>query len=148
MSRDVELKDAPSANFDDDKHIDQLKRGCYYNEEVARDDRFGMVPHECHPALLRIWRTYGHFRHVASYCTRRNSNADFNQQFIGDASLTPRRIADGHFGDQLPQFNRHPRSAAGPGFPFPKQTKALAMPTNQRVGFDDDERILPIETIG
>ena len=42
-------------------------------------------------------------RHVASNRSRRNSNADFLQQFIGDTLLAPGGIAHGHFRDQLLQ---------------------------------------------
>src|SRR5215472_4489641 len=77
MTCDVEMKDAPSCDFDDGEDVDQLERSRYHNEEVAGNDPFGMIPHECHPALFRICRTLRHFRHVASNGTRRNSNADF-----------------------------------------------------------------------
>jgi hypothetical protein len=145
MSGDVEMKDAPGGNFDDNEHVEKLKRGRDHDEEVAGDNRFGMIPLECHPSLLRIWRTRRPLRHMPSNGTRRNLDTDFEQQFIGDAFLTPCRITDSHFGDQFSYIGRQTRPASRAGSPFPKQTKALTMPTNQRVGFDDDQRARPIE---
>ena len=49
---------------------------------------------------------------------------------------------------EIANLRRHLRPAAGTGFPFPKQTKAFAVPMNQCVGFDDDQRIPPIEPSG
>ena len=107
-----------------------------------------MTPNKRHPALLRICRSGRPFGHVASNGTRRDSDADFGQEFIGNAFLSPHRVAYGHFGDQFLKVVGYTRSAARPGFPFPKQTKALAVPANQRVRFDDDQGIPPIEPPG
>jgi hypothetical protein len=54
-----------------------------------------------YPTLLRIYWTRRPFRHVASNGTWRDSNADFDQELIGDPFLTPRRIADSHLNDKL-----------------------------------------------
>ena len=49
---------------------------------------------------------------------------------------------------QGPQFGVNTRSSARPGLVFPKQTEAVAMPTDQRVGFDDSEGTPPVEETG
>src|SRR6476646_6886707 len=58
---------------------------------------------------------------------------------------SPRRIACCQLENQLSRSGGNARSSGTLRFPFPEQTEALAMPTDQRVGFDDGERFAPIE---
>ena len=76
------------------------------------------------------------------------SECQFSAAVRCDPFLAPCWIVGGHFNDQRTDVGGHAGSAAGPRFPFPKETETLAMPTNQRVGFDDRESISPIEETG
>src|SRR5882762_4994004 len=95
----IEVKNTSACEFNDHEHIDQLESCRHDDEKVAGNDRFSMVAHERHPALRRVCGTFGYFGHVAPNCPRRDSDSDFEQQFIGNAFLTPSRIVDGHFGN-------------------------------------------------
>jgi hypothetical protein len=50
-----------------------------------------------------------------------------------------------HLNNQPRQLGVNARSSARPGLVFPKQTEAFAMPTDQRVAFDDGEGTPPVE---
>src|SRR5688572_1413851 len=148
MSSDIRVQDSPRIEFHDNKYIHQPKRCGHNDKEVCSDDGFGMIPHESHPALGRVCRTARGLWDVASDRPRRNLNADFKQEFVGDAFLTPGWIAHCYFNDQLLQVGRHTRPAARSRLPLPKQPKAPAMPTNQCIGFDDGEGVPPVEETG
>src|SRR5437773_7237514 len=148
MSGHVKVKNTPACDFHDDEYIDQLERCRYQDKEIAGDDCFGMIANERHPALRRVGGTFGCFGHVAPHSPRRNSNSDFEQQFVGNTLLTPSRIVYGHVGDELPDVDGYARTATRPGFPFPKQAEAFAMPPNQGIGFDYDESLAPVKPSG
>src|SRR5215472_12761852 len=107
-----------------------------------------MIAYKSHPALPRVCWPARQLRHVTTDGSRRNPNADFQQKFIGDALLTPGWIAACHLGYELPQLGGNARSTSRPRLELPKQTEAYAVPTNQRVGFDDGESVPPVEQTG
>ena len=72
----------------------------------------------------------------------------FSNSSLAIRSSPPGWILRCHFGDQLAYRVGHARSATPPGFPFPKETKPFAMPTDQRVRFDNRQGISPIEKAG
>src|SRR2546427_3925645 len=148
MLSNVKVKDSPRVEFHDHKDINQLERCGDNDKEVAGDNGFRMIADERHPALAWVQRTFGRLRHVAPNSARRNLNANLQQEFIGNPFLSPCQIICCHFVDQLAHLDGNPRSATRPRFPFPKQTEPFAMPTDERVGFDDREGIPPIEKAG
>src|SRR5215471_2020910 len=101
MSGDIEVKNTSGRYFNNDEHIDQLEGGRNNNEEVTGNDRISVVAHERHPALLHVWGTFGCFGHVAPHRPWRNSDSDFQQQFIRDSLLAPSRIVESHFSDEF-----------------------------------------------
>ena len=38
--------------------------------------------------------------------TRRDSNPQLQQEFVGDSGLAPNRVASGHFANQFPQMGK------------------------------------------
>ena len=148
MSSNVKVKDSPRVEFHDHEHIDQPERCCHNDTEVRGDDGFGVVPHESHPALAGIGRTPRRLGYVVPNRPRRNLHSDFQQEFVGDAFLTPCGIVHGHFNDQLLHVGRHTWTAAGSRFPLPKQSEPAPMPTNQCIGLDDREGVPPVEETG
>ena len=148
MMRDVEVQNTSACDGNDDEHIDELEGRRQDNKEVTGNDRIGVVAHERHPALLRVCGTLGCSGHVAAHRPWRNSDSDFQQQFISDSLLAPSRIVEGHFSDEFPNIGGYLRSTARSRFPFPKQTEALPVPTNQGVGFDGDQGVSPIKPVG
>jgi hypothetical protein len=148
VSGHVEVKNTSACNFHHHEYIDRLESCRHDVKEVTGDDRFGVVAHERHPALLWVGGTFGRFGHVAPNRAGRDADSDFQQQFIGNALFAPSWIAKGYFPDKLSDIGGHLRATARPRFPFPKQTAAFAMPPNQRVGLDDNESLAPIKPAG
>ena len=145
MLSDVKVKDAPGVEFHDHEHVDQPERCCHNDKEVGGDDGLRVIAHESHPALGRVRRTPRGLRNIASNRPRRNLNSDFQQEFVGDAFLTPCGIVRRHFNNQLLHVGRHTWTATGSRFPFPKHSEPAAVPANQCVGLDDREGVPPVE---
>ena len=61
-------------------------------------------------------------------------------------SFTPERVGAAHGTDQIPDFlrDRGPSRSSVPNLPGPKQAEAFAVPGDDRLGFDDDQRGTPI----
>ena len=59
MTRCVEMQNPAAADFHDDEHINQPARCGDDDEEVTRDDRLRMIPHECHPSWELIPGYFG-----------------------------------------------------------------------------------------
>ena len=145
MTRRVEMQNPAGADFHDNEHIDKTERCGHHDEEVTRDDRFGMIPHERHPTLGSHSGMLRFRRHIAPDRSRGNLNADLQQELVGDPFLAPCRIVLRHFSDQLPNLDGHPRTTGRLGLPFPEQPKSFPMPADQRIGFHHCERIAPFE---
>src|SRR5215470_1359381 len=77
MSGHVEVESTSAGNFHDHEYIDNLESCRHDDKEVTGYDRFGVVAHERHPALFRVGRTFGRFRHVTPDRAGRNADSDF-----------------------------------------------------------------------
>ena len=148
VSRHVEVKNTSVCNFHDDEDIDELESCRHNDKEVSGNDRFSVVVQERHPSLLWVWGTFECFGHVAPHRAWRNSDSDFQQQFISNTFFAPSWIVEGHFLNELLNLGGNLRSTARSRFPFPKQAEAFAVPTNQGVGFDSDQGVSPIKPAG
>ena len=103
-----------------------------------------MIPHKCHPALVRapaIRPVVSPRRPVLANRARRHADPQFEQQLVGDSLLTPCQVFPSHPANQGLEFGRQRRSP-GPGLELPEEPKALPMPADQRRRFDDDERVV------
>ncbi len=76
MKGRIEMKNPASTDFHDYEHIDKTERCGDHDEEVTRDDRFRMIPHERHPALGSYSGMFRFSWHIAPDCPRGDLNAD------------------------------------------------------------------------
>src|SRR5215472_11930191 len=108
------------------------KGGRHDGEEVAGDDRMGVVPDESQPSLLEIGRSHRAANlQVLLYRARRNSDTEFQSQLVGDAFLASGHVLDCHLPDQLPQVLWQTRSSGRLRLPAPEQPESFAMPTDE-----------------
>ena len=121
--------------------------GCN-DKEVRRNDGFGVVSHKGHPALRWICPSPRGLRDVSPDGSWGSRDSPLEQKLVGNTFLTPCWIVRRHFTDPLPDVGRHAWPAARPRFPSPEQMESFAAPTNQRVGLDDGECVLPVEQSG
>ena len=96
------------------------------------------------PALLAPWLPNWRLRHVLPHRPRRNSNAQFHQQFTGNPLFTPKRILLRHPADQCAQLDGNPRSARST-FPAPEQAPAKSVPSDDGFRLYYYQCIPPIE---
>jgi len=92
----VDVYQFPCTEFDSDKEVKTLEVGGDDRQEVACHDHVGVVVHKRQPALLTATATRWAFRHVLAYGARRDLDTELQQEFIGDAFLTPTDV--GPFG--------------------------------------------------
>src|SRR5262245_61878982 len=132
MSGDIDMQE-PSArmlNYHKDIENAECHRECH--AEVTRDNAFSMIADTCGPVLRLTafaWATDAVTGHVFAHGPWRDPQAELEQEFVGDAFLPPGGILQGHATDdglQVPGQGRSPRF----GFPPPKESKALAVPTD------------------
>ena len=82
--------------------------------------------------------------HVFSNRRLREVDAEF-LEFTMNARCTPAWVSGTHFLDQVLDFCRHRRSTmTNPAFPFPIQPKALAVPSDDGLGFHNAQGGAPI----
>ena len=87
------MYDAAGLVFDDNQNVEQPKRCCHDDTEVTSEDRYGMIANKGRPALIATGLSVWSFRHVLAYRTGRYANAQFEQQFIGNAFFASNWIA-------------------------------------------------------
>src|SRR5271156_5513705 len=131
----------------DYQHVEDSESGGHRDAEVARDDHPSVILKKSRPPLVapratgrRDWQ----LRHVLPNCARRNTQTEFQQQFVGDPLLTPRWVVTRHLANQLPEFSRD-RPPASFGLPAPEEAEALAVPGDQGPGPHHNQSVSPIE---
>jgi hypothetical protein len=123
--------------LNDHKHVENAKRRRDHHAEVTCHNAFGLVADERGPALRGTavaWTSHAVAWRIFVHGSRRDSQTKLQQQFVGNALLAPGRILQGHAANQCPQVLGQSRSSR-PGFPPPKQAKALTMPSDEGRGF-------------
>jgi hypothetical protein len=108
-----------------------------------------MIAHERAPALRRhtVARSSVETRrHVLADSTRRDPQAEFEAQFVGDAPLAPCKIVARHLTDERLQLSRNwgPSRAR---WPPPEQAEPLAPPPPERLRLHHRESLLPVEPL-
>jgi len=146
MRGDVAMYDAPCANLHEDEHIESSKPSGHHNQEIAGDDGLGMIADKRPPVLRRgppVAPSLRLGRPIGAHCTWRNIDTQLHRQLCCYTRLSPSRILLCHLHDEFADVLRNswPPSLR---LPFPKQLEALAMPANQRLGFDDYQGLFPI----
>ena len=70
MGREIEMQQSARAMVDDHKDIEQPKRYGGRDEEVACNDRPGVIPEERRPALIATRPARGSLGHVLAHRSR------------------------------------------------------------------------------
>ncbi|HWY67749.1 MAG TPA: hypothetical protein VNX88_03740 [Terriglobales bacterium] len=128
------------------QYIKDAEPHCHRYEEVTGQQHLSVVSHKSVPSLRSCSRRnrWTVSRPVCSHRSRRDSDAEFQPEFIGDALLAPGGIVTDHFSNELAEVLWQGR-AAGSGFPFPQEPERLAVPADQGRRFDDEESGPPLE---
>ena len=82
-------------------------------------------------------------RPIGAHCTWRNIDTQLHRKLRCHTRLAPSRILLCHLHDEFADVLRNSWPASL-RLPFPKQLETLAMPANQRLGFDDYQGLFPI----
>jgi hypothetical protein len=147
VRRDIDMQDATGGMFHHDKDIEQAKRGCDDDAEVARDDRPGMVADKGSPTLRgralpsAMIHALGH---ILAHGAWRYPQPKLEAQLIGDTFLTPRGVVPGHTADKRLEVRRYRGTPRG-GLPAPEEPKPLLMPPGKRVWLHNGQPLTPVE---
>ena len=68
-------------------------------------------------------------------------------QLVGDAFLSPGGVICRHLAERRLEVPGQARSARRLGLPTPKEAESLAVPTQERVGLDIQQRVAPREPL-
>ena len=103
MASHVAVQNSPRSDLHRHKYIQDLERSGDRNEEIAGHDGLGMVANEGAPALVG---TVARFTGIQILpCSRRNVDAKFETQFIGNPFLSPSRVPS-HCANQFLKIPR------------------------------------------
>src|SRR5262249_16919652 len=98
----IPVHESARADVEHDEDVDQVEAGRHRHKEVAADQLASMIAHERAP---RLGRQSGFERtrpaHVAPDSAGRQGDTQLQQQFRGNAVLTPRPVRPRDVGDQL-----------------------------------------------
>ena len=143
---DIDVEDAAAADLHGHEDVEHAEGGRHRDEEVAGHDRRGVVAHERRPALIAPAATVAPrrlVRHVAADRLRRRANAELEEQLLLNLAGGPGGVVAGHLGDARLQLIGHRRPAATARPPAPEQPEALAVPADERLRADHDQRLPP-----
>ena len=137
----IEVQDATPVMGQHQKHVKDLETDRGHCEEVDRDQLLGMIVQKCAPSLRR---RFAAAHHVFADAALTDVDAEL-EQLTRDPWCTPTGILSAHLADQISDLTGNDRSSrlAVPYFPGPENTKALAMPGQDRFGLDDGQRRAP-----
>jgi CheY-like chemotaxis protein len=136
--------DALAAVRDDEEGVEWPKEEVGDREEVAGPDLMGVVAQERWPRLPAATRWAG-LAQVA--LDRRPSYADTElEELAPDALRAPHAVGRRHLPDQGHRLGREGRAVRrgdGPGSPTPVAAEQLAVPAQERIRPDDEQRRPP-----
>ena len=113
------------------------------DEKIAGDDRLRVVTEKRRPALVAARAARHRLTHVLANGTRRNSQPEFEQEFVGDAFLAPRRIGGCHATNQLAKLGRNAR-ATWPRLVSPEKPPSCAVPAHDSLRSNQRHTRAPI----
>ena len=146
MCGDVAIHDAPCPNLHEEEHRESSKPGGHHNQEIASDDRLGVIADKRPPVLRRgppVASSLRFGRPIGAHRPWRNIDTQLHRQLRCHTRLSPSRILLCHLHDEFADVLRK-SWPTGLRLPFPKQLETLAMPADQRLWFDDDHGLFPI----
>jgi len=106
-----------------------------------------MVPHERSPPLVLVPARFARFQ-ILTHRLRRNKDAQLETQFIGDLFFTPDWVLTSHLPDQFPHILWQCWTPTLSRLSSPKHLECRSVPFDKRLGFDHDERVVPVEKLG
>ena len=137
MRRHIDVKQSSARMFNDAKEIEEPEGRGDRPAAVTCDDALGVIAEKAGPALAltALARTFDTVvQHVCTHGSRRDLQAQLEQELVGDALLAPRRVLQGHASHERLQVLGQRRST-GLRFAVPKAAEALTMPTDTRLRF-------------
>ena len=142
MRRNIEMDNAASLMREDDKDVENAERDCRDGEEINRGKLLSMVFQKGAPTLRRWFRMSEHV-----FGDRCLENVDSKlAQFAMNSRGSQEGIIFTHRADELTNLLGYPGSSrlALPAFPGPKQSKSLAMPSDDGFRFNNDKGRAPL----
>src|SRR6266571_3763278 len=125
----------------DQENIKHPKRGRWDGKEIDRDQLFGVVVEERPPGLRRSRTPM--FGAILADGRIRDLNAQFGQ-FGLDPWTAPGGIGLPHPTNQRDELAVDGGSSlAGTGFPAPEKAKAKPMPSDNGLGLEEEQGVLP-----
>jgi hypothetical protein len=146
MSSYIVVQNSPRTNFHGDENVVTSKSRADRNEKVAGDGRLGVVPDKRAPSLSSAaWSGVIQVQ-VFSNSSRRDQDAEFEIQFVGDPLLSPNGIRGCNLLYQFSDVGRQGRSSAPlPRLPAPEKAETRPMPFDEGIRFDNDKCFAPIK---
>jgi hypothetical protein len=141
----MEMQDTPSIVANDEEAIEHSKGDCRHCEEIHCGDSLPMIAEKRKPAFDKL-RISGRFAHPAGNGSLGNIETEHKKLTV-DARRSPGRILGNHPEDQILNLFRNSPSANRPTEPrngAPIELESSLVPLNDRLGNDDDEKLLPI----
>ena len=142
MRSDVEVNDAAAFMRENKEDIENAEGDCWDGEEINRGKLLSMVFQKGAPTLRRWFRMSEHV-----FGDRCLENVDSKlEQFAMNSRGSQEGIIFTHRADELTNLLGYPGSSrlALPAFPGPKQSKSLAMPSDDGFRFNNDKGRAPL----
>ena len=137
----AKVKESAAIMRQNQKNEEQTESRRGNHKEVGRDQFLGMILEEGAPGL-RGWLAVAD--HVLGDGRLREVDAEF-LEFTMNARCTPTWVSGTHFLDQVVDVRRHRRSTVtNSALPFPIDPKALAVPSDDGLGFHNAQEGAPI----
>src|SRR5262245_45131468 len=136
MGCHIDVEEAARGVLHDHEDIEEAKGGGEHHAEITCDDRLSMIAHKRLPALggptmpSTVVHTLGH---ILADGPRRHTQAQLQQELVGNAFLSPGRILSRHTTDKGLQVRRNGWASAC-GLPAPEEPESLAMPAEKGGG--------------
>jgi len=144
MPGDIAVKNTTPVVRDNEEAIEHAEGQRRHGEEVHRGDSLTVITQESSPSLCRLGISR-RFSHPTQYRSLRDIESEYLQLAV-NARPSPHRVLRDHAEDELAQFLVDaPSSRAGPmpREPRPVQLEPGAMPADDGLWLDEDQRTFP-----
>ncbi len=144
MVRDGLVDNFSRVVLDNDEGEDLAEAKVVTLHEIASPDLMCVVLEKCRPRLTARRSAFPSHSHVLLNRPLGDDDTEF-EQFTANALGTPGAIILSHIHDQVDVFavECRPRVAFGPRFLPPDKSEHLAVPTQDGVRLEEEERALP-----
>ena len=136
----IEMQDFAALMRQDQEDIEDAEGGGRDDKEIHRDEVLGVVVEEGLPGLVAAAGSGA----ILADGGIRDCNSEFGQ-FGLNSFAAPGGIAGPHSPNEVDEFAVSGGSAAaGTGFPAPEQAKAQPMPSDDSLGLEEQQALLPV----